>query len=383
MTIRKVKDITLYKDAHFYASFPSVVTLPDGDLLTIFRRAPDHRWLVSDNDLPLKEDFNNIDHVHARSHLAMLRLSPELKARAPVSILPIDPEAGDQDGNLLLLKDGRLLQYGFLWYPVLPEFYDRLVEGGANPIRDEKHWGVDYLFWGSYVRFSDDEGEHWSDRVMLPVHPSAEGNKVVAKAKRGGPLRGRAIETGEGKILLSVYIGGINEHSEELGHLYQSLDRGESWSVKGNVIRMPDVHLREPSLATWPDSKNIIAFFRTKGLEDDHLVTAKSCDGGDSFSNFTEHKVLGHPYDPLVLPDGRLFLVYGYRHEPYGVRARIIEEGTKIEDAPEIIIRDDIVGRDVGYPWATMMQDGRLFVAYYVTYDDGLRGIDASILELD
>ena len=42
----------------------------------------------------------------------------------------------------------------------------------------------------------------------------------------------------------------------------------------------------------------------------------------------------------MRLPDNRVLLTYGYRHEPCGVRARILNaECTDFATAPEIIIR--------------------------------------------
>ncbi|MEM6840647.1 MAG: hypothetical protein AAF632_00345 [Bacteroidota bacterium] len=41
--VRKVKDILIYQDSLFYASFPSVVKLPNGEYLLAFRRAPNRQ----------------------------------------------------------------------------------------------------------------------------------------------------------------------------------------------------------------------------------------------------------------------------------------------------------------------------------------------------
>ena len=382
MSLKKIKDFTVYKDACFYASFPACVLLPSGEVLITFRRAPDHRWTVTDNDLPSQDDFNSIDHHHSRSHIAMIKLDSNHEPVGDVVMLPADPEASDQDANLITLKSGRILQYGFLYYPILPEFFERLKEQGVAPYRN-KYLGLDYLFWGSYVRYSDDEGAHWSDRVMLPLLPEYSGHKISEKAKRGGPLRGRGIVDDNGRVTLSIYFSGFKELKGEQTQLFISDDEGGSWASHGQPIHMPDVNLREPALANWPDANTIIAFHRTKGLEGDFLVTATSNNYGNSFENIKQYDVIGHPYDPLVLSDGRLFLAYGYRHEPYGIRARLVSKDQEINDAKEIIIRDDSVGRDCGYPWSCQLDDERIMVVYYVTHSDGLRGIEASILELE
>ena len=38
--LRKVRDVVVYSDPLVYASFPSVVRRPDGELVVAFRRAP-------------------------------------------------------------------------------------------------------------------------------------------------------------------------------------------------------------------------------------------------------------------------------------------------------------------------------------------------------
>src|ERR1051325_904668 len=45
VAVRKLEDVIIYEDAKFYASFPSIVRRPDGELLVAFRRAPERRIL--------------------------------------------------------------------------------------------------------------------------------------------------------------------------------------------------------------------------------------------------------------------------------------------------------------------------------------------------
>ncbi len=75
----------------------------------------------------------------------------------------------------------------------------------------------------------------------------------------------------------------------------------------------------------------------------------------------------GNPPAMIQLQDGRLCLVYGYRAEPYGLRARLSEdEGQTWSD--DIILRDDAGNRDIGYPRITQRSDGTVVAVYY--YND-------------
>jgi len=69
---------------------------------------------------------------------------------------------------------------------------------------------------------------------------------------------------------------------------------------------------------------DLVAFMRTADL-DDHTAVARSTDHGKSFQPWQDTGFQGHPHYALRLPDKRVLLVYGYRHPPFGVRARILD----------------------------------------------------------
>ena len=84
-----------------------------------------------------------------------------------------------------------------------------------------------------------------------------------------------------------------------------------------------------------------------------------------------------------MLDDGRVLLSYGYRHEPYGVRLRLLESAAADPDgADEVIVRDDGLCPDIGYPWGVQLRDGRVLLVYYWTDRQGMRGIEATWLEV-
>ncbi|RYD88128.1 MAG: exo-alpha-sialidase, partial [Sphingobacteriales bacterium] len=75
--------------------------------------------------------------------------------------------------------------------------------------------------------------------------------------------------------------------------------------------------------------------------------------------------------------------VYGYRHKPFGIRARILNaECTDFKTAPEIILREDGGNGDIGYPWSVQLDKKRVLVVYYYNLDNNTRHIAGSILEL-
>jgi hypothetical protein len=86
----------------------------------------------------------------------------------------------------------------------------------------------------------------------------------------------------------------------------------------------------------------------------------------------------------MQLPDQRVLLVYGYRHPPFGVRARVLNpECTDFATAKEIVLRNDGGGSDLGYPWATMISKKEVLVVYYFNIGNGTREIDGTILSME
>jgi hypothetical protein len=354
------------------------VTLPDGSVLVMFRRAPEPRWLLGPQ---APENLRQwVSHVHERSHHAMIRLDGKtLKPLAPAVALPMNPLAADQDSSLLLTRHGRLILGSFAWYGFPPVFVEQVkpmvfgLHGG--PQRDGQY----FAFFGGFVRVSDDGGRTWSEHNYLPPLPDA-GDLIPGKWPRhGGAVRGRAVES-EGEILLPVY-ASRNVASRSAAYVYVSTDGGNSWKYRTCVARdeANKVHMHEPAFHRCPSGK-IVCFIRTANLED-HLVTAESPDNGRTWSAWKQQEVIGHPYNPLALPGGGVLLVYGYRHQPFGIRARVLDDECADFGGSEIVIRDDGTGTDLGYPWATLLPDGRVLVTYYISGADGVRHIAGTILE--
>ena len=65
---------------------------------------------------------------------------------------------------------------------------------------------------------------------------------------------------------------------------------------------------------------------------------------------------------------------YGHRREPYGVRACLSEDGGDTWDLDnEVVLRDDGLGRDMGYPSSEQLEDGDILTVYYWHSEDEIR----------
>jgi hypothetical protein len=69
----------------------------------------------------------------------------------------------------------------------------------------------------------------------------------------------------------------------------------------------------------------------------------------------------------IRLKDGRLLLTYGFRAEPFGIRARTSsDEGRTWSE--DIMVRADGGNWDIGYPRTVQRRDGKVVTVYY--YND-------------
>ena len=86
-----------------------------------------------------------------------------------------------------------------------------------------------------------------------------------------------------------------------------------------------------------------------------------------------------NPPSMLRLRDGRLCITYGYRGEPFGIRARISDDGGKTW-GDEIVLRKDGTRADLGYTRSVQRPDGKIVTVYYFNGNrDRERTIEASI----
>ncbi len=94
------------------------------------------------------------------------------------------------------------------------------------------------------------------------------------------------------------------------------------------------------------------------------ICQAESDDNGRTFKNWRALGFHGAPPHLLQHSSGAVIMSYGYRGEPFGCRARVsYDEGETWGE--EIILCDDALSSDVGYPCTVETKDGGLLTVYY------------------
>lgn len=357
--VKKIKDIVIYSDSAFYSCFPSVIRKPDGEFLLAFRRAP--------NRMLFGEKGNS--HTDHNSYLVGLRSMDGEHWTEEPELIYAHPFGGSQDPCLLQLKNGTILCTSYGWQRVHPE---------ARKNLKQPYFGSDYIFLGGYLVRSLDGGRSWGEAVY-PLSVPAEINYNVFGDEVPAYNRGALYEARDGRILWIV--AAHDSPGKTSNYLITSRDDGLTWEYTGEVARDSSVSFNEASVIETPNG-DIVGFLRTAHL-DDQAVIARSQDGGRTFE-WQSMGFQGHPMNALQLADGRVLITYGYRHRPYGIRARILNaECTDFDTAPEIILREDGGTSDLGYTWPVQLDNNRVLVAYYFNKENGIRHIAGTILEID
>jgi hypothetical protein len=359
--IRKIKDIIIYEDAQYYSAFPSVIKTDEQDFIVAFRRAPDRKIFGEKGS----------GHVDPNSYLVLVRSHDGEVWSKDTELIHAHPFGGSQDPCLLKLRDGTLLCTGYGWAFVRPDGVPNLKKpyfeaGGA-------------FFLGGYLVRSFDNGKTWGDPIY-PPHVDAEINFSAL----GNPIpaynRGALCEGKDGRIFWVVAVNDSIPVKKTSNHLLTSDDKGLTWQYSGLVASDDKVSFNETSIDETPKG-DLVAFMRTAGF-DDQACIARSTDGGKTFK-WESMGFQGHPCHALRLSDNRVLLTYGYRHKPYGIRARILNaECTDFATAPEIVLRDDGNNGDIGYSWSVMVEKNNVLVVYYFNKNNGTRHIAGTILEI-
>lgn len=358
--VHKLNDIVIYQDEKFYCSFPSIVRRPNGELLVAFRRAPERRALGEPST----------GHTDPNSYLVLVRSRDDGKTwtKSP-ELIYANPFGGSQDPCMVQLHDDSIICTSYGW---------ALLNGDAPKKLSGASLHGNFVFLGGYMLRSKDGGHTWENPIYPPATPeeSAQGlfGKPVPAYNRG------AMCEGKDKRLYWVVASTAKSHlGKSATHLFISSDRGSTWNYSCPVASDEKAGFSETSLYETPKG-DLVAFMRTEGF-DDHTVVARSTDHGKSFQHWQDAGFQGHPHYALRLPDKRVLLIYGYRHAPFGVRARVLDpECEHIESAPEIVLRDDGGNGDLGYPWATMLSKHSALVVYYFNKGNGTRHIAGTFL---
>lgn len=203
---------------------------------------------------------------------------------------------------------------------------------------------------GSWTMRSDDGGATFTSPARCPV--SSPHGPVVMR---------------DGRL---IYLGKL--FPEGMDRPFGIVSCAESrdglhWDVLGEVPLPENVtngQFHEPHVIELNDGALLCLIryhYPNGGLG---IYKSVSRDGGRTWSTPEDMGIHGSPPHLLRHSSGAIVLTYGWRHAPYGQRARISrDDGATWSD--EIILRDDGPDGDLGYPCSVELPGGDIFTVYY------------------
>jgi Neuraminidase (sialidase) len=181
-----------------------------------------------------------------------------------------------------------------------------------------------------------------------------------------------------------LMFGSAAKADQKEGRVFcaRTADGGLTWKLVSLIGPEPKGYMIMPSTVQLSEGKYLTTIRHFDPDRHGSIDAYLSNDGGTSWSFVCEAAPNiggGNPPALVLMKDGRLALTYGYRAKPYGVRARVSEnQGRTWGD--ELVLRDDALSGDLGYPRAVQRPDGRIVSAYYFNGPrDEDRAIEASI----
>lgn len=248
--VRKVKDIVIYYDPHFYASFPSIIKKPDGEYLLAFRRAPERKIFGE----------KGTSHVDPNSYLVAVRSKDGENWTREPELIYAHAFGGSQDPCLLQLRDGTILCASYGWS------FLRAGARAAGNMKDYFH-ADQATFLGGYLVRSTDGGKTWEG----PIYPPSidkERNKSPFDTPLPAYNRGALYEGRDGTILWSVAVSdqkNDNGSYKTSNHLLVSKDKGTTWKQLGEVATDDKASFNEASVYETPKG-DIVIFFAYRQL---------------------------------------------------------------------------------------------------------------------
>ena len=283
-----------------------------------------------------------------------------------------------------------------------PEF-DKVADAAPVAYRSEKSYDPSadgFMLWSGFgfptkgkpagvvSMVSLDRGHNWSEPVRLPTWlPGA--NRYTFSFASGRPSY---VVRQDGMLLLfgSASRKALGDQVTGIGELavpviWASWNGGASWGFLSEVEvtpKMPCAILPYPLLM--PDGTILMAVRRQYSGYNAFTQIYRSVDHGRSWKFLSRVNDWGAPANLLLLPDGRLVCVYGYRQEGYGIRARVSEDAG-VTWGDELVVRAGGGSWDLGYPRSLLLEDGSILTVYYfndaedpIQQDGGVRYIAAT-----
>ena len=235
----------------------------------------------------------------------------------------VDSPYDDRNPAAYVTKDGKIV----------------VLYAEASMYDENGQWSPKSGFYKLFQVESTDGGKTWSDKKSITFDGHVNYN-----------VYGQGITLANGDILVPWYWSG--------GGFIRSTDGGKTWTAPQVIMMQGCSEIAFVEVA----ENEILAMARADGL-----FALRSLDNGKTWSKPERVTEKGlHPASIIKLADGKLFLTYGSRNRPYGVKVAISKDNGKTWKAENTaFVSWDSANTDCGYPSAVQLADGSVAIICY------------------
>jgi len=245
----------------------------------------------------------------------------------------------------------------------------------------------------AWLRASADAGRTWRRTILLPLHglASLTGHGPPTVRPDGVALLGLSTTSADGWTNRPlVYASTDGARWNFLSFMTPEIEGGSAVSDRRELALFGAIRHFYARPLVLRDGR-VLASVRFQRDARGIIWTDvfESEDGGRTWRFLSRVNDWGAPGDIVEMADGRIACVYGYRLPPFGIRARVSEDGGRTWGS-ELVLRDDGGSWDLGYPRVAEVAPGRLLAVYYfnraddpVQLNGGVRHIARTIFTPD
>jgi len=206
----------------------------------------------------------------------------------------------------------------------------------------------------SHFSYSYDRGRTWEGPFRLPNFGAP-----------GTAARTDYIVNGPRDCMLFI-TASKDDGGEGRPICVRTEDGGKTWRLVSRIGPDPEGFSIMPASVRIAEDEILVVVRRRDGPRR-WQAAYLSGDNGASWEQVDDpvpDAGIGNPPALVKLRDGRICLIYGYRAEPYSIRAKLSEDNGRTW-SEDIVLRDDGADRDIGYPRVVQRPDGKVVVVYY------------------
>lgn len=226
----------------------------------------------------------------------------------------------------------------------------KMIEEKISRVTDED----EERYLGPTLTVSKDNGYTFSDPIHIPT------------TSPHGPL---VLKNGE-----ILHIGSLGSTEEgEPGIYALRIDTDcRVLAPPQQIVKEKDLQVCEPYAAQMPNGDILVAIrVQSKSQNLYTVYLCRSTDNGKSFSEPQPTGWNGMPAHIFVTSKGEVIIAYGRRETQMGIRVRVSRDNGHTW-SEEIVLRDDGIDWDLGYPSTTENAKGELVTIYYMKEKDDL-----------